>query len=123
VRPDSEQRRLARWKKRDERELIDGHLVAVNARTHGNDSTYTNWMCRCIPCTEAHRIDQINDRERRRQSRVLIDGRWTAVGLAKHGESGYSNWSCRCRVCSEKFHKSMAYDLERRQIRRANQDT
>jgi DNA-binding CsgD family transcriptional regulator len=39
-----------------QRELVDGRLVAVNAPAHGRYTTYSNWACRCLPCTDAARV-------------------------------------------------------------------
>jgi hypothetical protein len=37
------------------RRLVDGVMVApVPPHRHGNGNTYTNWGCRCKPCTRAH---------------------------------------------------------------------
>lgn len=33
--------------------LIDGRLVAPTATNHGRISAYTNYGCRCMPCTDA----------------------------------------------------------------------
>lgn len=33
----------------------NGRPYAVGAHSHGSTSTYTNWGCRCDPCTEAQR--------------------------------------------------------------------
>ena len=35
--------------------VADGvpYLYAVRASVHGSKSTYTNWGCRCPPCTQA----------------------------------------------------------------------
>lgn len=40
------------------RRVIDGRFVAVNAPRHGVYTTYTNWACRCEPCTVANREKQ-----------------------------------------------------------------
>lgn len=48
------------------RQLIDGRLVAVNAKEHGSASTYTNHGCQCEPCRRAHRIRLARGAERRR---------------------------------------------------------
>lgn len=45
--------RKARQARKARRELVDGRLVAVAAPEHGKPSTYTNWGCRCLPCTGA----------------------------------------------------------------------
>jgi len=42
-----------RDQRRAERVLVDGRMVAVRAARHGNQSTYSNWFCRCRPCTDA----------------------------------------------------------------------
>lgn len=95
----SMQCRDKRWEKRALRQLIDGRLVAVEAVDHGIYTTYQNWHCRCVPCTEAHRIEQRRHRDERRAARVLVDGVMVATGARAHNSSTYSNWSCRCDVC------------------------
>lgn len=40
-----------------QRVLIHGRLVApLPPEKHGKYSTYVNWKCRCIPCTDANTI-------------------------------------------------------------------
>lgn len=39
------------------------------APTHGTDSGYRNYGCRCVPCTEAHNIAQRDYRARARRKR------------------------------------------------------
>lgn len=87
----------------DDRVIIEGRLVAVNATTeHGTSSTYGNWACRCEPCTKAQAERMQFDRVRRAASRVKINGRMVAVNAQSHGTSAtYSNWSCRCLPCVE----------------------
>lgn len=37
------------------RNRIKDRVVVIPAdMEHGKDSTYTNWICRCGPCTQAH---------------------------------------------------------------------
>lgn len=48
-----ENQRNTRAKRYAARHLINGRLVAVNAKQHGSPHTYTNHGCRCEPCTEA----------------------------------------------------------------------
>lgn len=43
------------WERAGRRRLVDGRLVATEAAVHGSANTYTNWMCRCEPCTTAQR--------------------------------------------------------------------
>lgn len=52
-------RRMAR------RQLVDGFLVAVDARTHGTVNTYREWGCRCRPCRQANARDQARYRAKR----------------------------------------------------------
>lgn len=33
--------------------LVDGRVVIQDAPEHGRCSTYSNWSCRCAPCTDA----------------------------------------------------------------------
>jgi len=47
-----------------QRVMIDGRLVAPVAN-HGLSSTYDNWACRCIPCSEARRRDDAYSRRRK----------------------------------------------------------
>lgn len=44
---------------------VDGRLVAPVAQ-HGSESTYVNWLCRCVPCTDAARE---GGRERRHRAK------------------------------------------------------
>lgn len=41
------------------RVLVDGRLVAAHLpdEKHGLQTTYGNWGCRCLPCTEANTTD------------------------------------------------------------------
>jgi len=45
--------RKARQARKARRHLVDGRLVATTAPEHGKPSTYSNWACRCQPCTGA----------------------------------------------------------------------
>lgn len=57
------QRRASRYARRT---LQDGRLIApVPAQQHGSAATYTNWGCRCVPCTEANRLYCWELRQRR----------------------------------------------------------
>lgn len=53
------------------RKLINGRWVTtVSLAIHGTTNAYENWQCRCIPCTEQHRIDMRNYYEKtKRKSR------------------------------------------------------
>lgn len=51
--------RAARHARAELRVLIGDRLVAsedginpLPPERHGKPSTYTNWMCRCVPCTD-----------------------------------------------------------------------
>lgn len=46
------------------RELVDGRWVAVKAPVHGRYTTYSNWGCRCEPCSVANREQQASYRTR-----------------------------------------------------------
>lgn len=43
-----------RARRRSERVLIDGRLVAIKAREHGTTTTYHYHGCKCQPCMDAH---------------------------------------------------------------------
>lgn len=43
----------ARQRRAADRILVDGVLVAPVGE-HGKDATYSNRLCRCEPCTQAH---------------------------------------------------------------------
>jgi hypothetical protein len=74
---------------------------------------YSNHHCRCQVCVDGHRAQMRANRHRRRNSRVLIGGRLTAVEAPTHGvPSTYDNWCCRCRACTEAA--TAASDLRRR---------
>lgn len=94
------QRRVARM---DDRVLIEGRLVAVEATSpHGTASTYGNWACRCAPCSTAHAAKMAEDRLARVASRRRVNGYWYATKARVHGSySTYSNWHCRCPACVE----------------------
>lgn len=117
---ESMDRRNRRWDKRDNRVLIDGRMVAVDAPVHANHNTYQNWHCRCDPCTSAHRIKQKQHRDDRRSRRVLIDGILVAVEARVHNSSTYSNWSCRCPVCVDDWN---AMHVHEREAKREDPDT
>jgi len=61
---------------------------------HGSASTYCNYGCRCVPCTEAHRAAVARQRSER-SARLTAD-----PSAAPHGRaSTYLNWGCRCEAC------------------------
>lgn len=93
---------MNRDQKRQERELIDGRMVAVGARVHGTTNTYVNWSCRCPECTEANSTANLRMRRARADRRVEIDGRMVApLPESRHGQySTYVNWCCRCEKCA-----------------------
>lgn len=62
---------------------------------HGTRSMY-NKGCRCIACTEAHRVYCMALR-RKLNARLLDD-----PTVVAHGSSStYGNWGCRCDDCTE----------------------
>lgn len=79
---------------------------------------YTDYLCRCIPCTDANslacklrRHEKLGytpvapvrgTREMRLAERELVDGRLVHP-RAKHGTpSGYDYFGCKCEPCYEK---------------------
>lgn len=116
---DNKQRRRQRWAKADSRVLIDGRMVAVDAPNHGSTSTYGNWQCRCIPCTDMHTASHQEWRAARHARRQLIDGVLVAVDAPRHCASTYTNWGCRCRTCTDAFSADCAYNKQQRENRRA----
>lgn len=91
--------RYARYEKRVE---IDGRLVAVEAPRHGVTSSYGNWGCRCVPCTEAHRVYTTQSRNKRKQQRVRRNGRWVTTQNVVHGRTSTRiNYGCECDPCRE----------------------
>jgi hypothetical protein len=58
--------REGRVRRRSERVMVKGALVAVKAATHGTVSTYRNWGCQCPPC---HKAGQISNRQTHRKYR------------------------------------------------------
>lgn len=64
---------------------------------HGRESGY-NSGCRCTPCTEAHRLRGINERQRRRELTAANGG---VAPTDKHGAATRENWGCNCAVCIE----------------------
>jgi hypothetical protein len=61
---------------------------------HGSASTYSNHKCRCVPCTEAHRVYIAKKREEfRRHGGLSPDD-------PRHGSvNAYTNYYCRCYSC------------------------
>lgn len=63
---------------------------------HGLASTYTNWACRCAPCTAAH-TEAVARQRRERAQRLAAN-----PSLAPHGNPHtYLNWGCRCWPCTQ----------------------
>lgn len=61
--------------------------------THGTRGAYTNWGCRCKPCTEANTSICTEAKKSRTAGQAI-------PGFIKHGTfSTYSNWGCRCEGC------------------------
>lgn len=80
--------------------LIQGYLTAVDIDNHGTQTAYTNHGCRCPECRQANTVYCAEMRQRRRASRVMVDGRLTAVNAPRHNSATYTNWGCRCPVCT-----------------------
>jgi hypothetical protein len=68
--------------------------VDPTAAPHGQNSTYSNWGCRCDECRAAHGEKMIEDRASR-IARVEAGSPDVPHGT----RSGYSNWGCRCDEC------------------------
>ena len=68
-----------------------------------NESTYTNWGCRCAGCRRAW-AEYTERRKREREGELLAGIRAaTPAGhpLGKpYNESTYTNWGCRCEKCT-----------------------
>lgn len=98
-----------RWIARHaERVMHNGRWLAPNAHDHGRSSTYSNWGCRCDPCTDAHRDFMQAKREERMKDRVEIDGRMTSVAAPRHAAaSTYTNWGCRCIPCLTAYRENL----------------
>lgn len=98
-----------RWRVRlAERVVRNGRWYAEGANQHGKPATYTNWGCRCDPCTDAHRDYMQSQREARMQQRELVDGRMVSTGAPRHGTaSTYVNWACRCEDCGTAYRLSL----------------
>lgn len=92
-------KREQRNRRSAERVLVDGRLVHPNAR-HGHRGSYTNFMCRCEPCTSAWRKATSRRRAERYAMRELVGGWWVSTGPVEHGmASTYHNWGCQCGPC------------------------
>jgi hypothetical protein len=53
-----------KWRRYADRVERDGVLVAVReGLPHGSASTYSNWGCRCAPCTAAKTAEMAQWRE------------------------------------------------------------
>ena len=85
--------------------MVQGYLTAVDAPEHGLATTYSNHGCRCPDCRAANTVYCADQRQRRRDSRVMIDGRLTATQASKHNAATYTNWCCRCEVCTAAWAK------------------
>lgn len=63
--------------------------------THGTPSAY-NRGCRCLACTEAHRLRCLAMRA------MLHDRMLAGDPRVPHGTAGgYKNWGCRCGPCTK----------------------
>lgn len=96
------------WIKDDTRKA-GGYWYADKAAEHGVKKTYSNWFCRCPPCTRANTEAVRVDRERRRKELVWVreEGHphggyfWHPNPNLVHGTyTVYRNWHCRCHPCS-----------------------
>jgi hypothetical protein len=83
-----------------ERVMVDGRWVHPDA-PHDTCGGYTNWGCRCVPCTVAFTEEQARIRANRYAARVLVDGRLMAQGVAHGKASSYNNHGCRCVPCTD----------------------
>jgi hypothetical protein len=95
TKPESKEVLTRQARRRAGRVVVDGRLVQPEPNiTHGKRATYTNWGCRCEPCTIAWREACC---ERRAARRVQIS---SATAQVEHGRaSTYTNWGCRCDPC------------------------
>ncbi|SLG39603.1 Uncharacterised protein [Mycobacteroides abscessus subsp. abscessus] len=97
-------RRKARWAERVE---IGGRLVHPRA-PHGNGTTngYSNYGCRCEPCSVAWAKYCTELRKFRASRGAMVDGCWY-VPNAPHGTAGgYNNYGCGCERCTAAWAKA-----------------
>lgn len=101
-RHEPERARNRKARRRAERVLVNGRLIHPRA-THGVRTSYTNWACRCVPCTDAWRQATNVRRLARRASRVPdANGFLIVTAPVQHGRpSTYHNWGCQCRPCMD----------------------
>ena len=68
----------------------------MSADDHGRTATYTNHLCRCLRCTEAWRLYNIQQRASRREQTAANGG---IAPFWHHNRSTYHNWGCGCETC------------------------
>jgi hypothetical protein len=80
-----------------------GGMRTSTAFTHGLNSGYSHYGCRCGPCRVAHAAAWRRMREVRLASRVRVSGRWVApLPASRHGLiNTYVYHGCRCETCTE----------------------
>lgn len=101
--------RQRRQRRRAQLTIIDGRQVNPGA-PHGTGSGYTNWFCRCLPCTAAMVTKRAIGDANRRASRVEIDGRMVAVDARNHGtDLTYTTRACRCVLCTDAHRRTHAH--------------
>lgn len=76
--------------------LNSGPLDAAKASgpTHGRNSTYTAYRCRCDLCRAAHTVE-LAEQKASRHARMRAGSPDVPHGTP----SGYSGWGCRCQDC------------------------
>jgi len=67
---------------------------------HGTSGGYTNYACRCEPCTQAHTICLGKGRAKRLAGRVMRDGRLYHPDVTHGTKNAYGNYGCRCDPCT-----------------------
>lgn len=72
----------------------------LSSFTHGIPHGY-NVGCRCDRCRKANTDRARARRQRLRELRQFVGGRWISP-YAEHGTlNGYGNWQCRCWPCTD----------------------
>lgn len=76
--------------------------------THGKNSTYVNYGCRCDECLDAHAAF-VREAKKRRAARPTPEH--------VHGTpNGYGNYMCRCRPCTDAW-SADTLDRDRRRAK------
>ena len=76
-------------------------VLAANDPRHGRGSTYSNYRCRCAPCTEAWRVRCMAYRRRRGiRPKAIVLAEMRAQPILHGRESGYKR-GCKCERCME----------------------